>query len=289
MTRKRRRLMLLGLAALGLGTASALALTAFQDNLLFFYSPTELHHGKVAEGQRFRLGGLVVQGSLRRLPDGRTITFTVTDTAYDVPVRYNGIVPDLFREGQGVVAHGRVGADGTFVADELLAKHDEKYMPPEVAKALRDAGHGAPRRRQARPPHGHGGLAMIPELGHYALVLALLLALVQSTLPLWGAARRHPGLMAIAEPTAMLQLAAIAVAFAALTWAYVVSDFSVALVANNSTRPSRCSTRSPASGGTTRARCCSGSSSWRCSAPRWRCSVATCRRRSRPGCWRCRV
>jgi cytochrome c-type biogenesis protein CcmE len=145
MTRKRRRLMLLGLAALGIGTASALALTAFQDNLLFFYSPSELHAGKVADGQRFRLGGLVVQGSLQHLPDGQTITFTVTDTAYDVPVRYAGIVPDLFREGQGVVAHGRVGPDGTFVADELLAKHDEKYMPPEIAKALQEAGqYGTP-------------------------------------------------------------------------------------------------------------------------------------------------
>ena len=140
MTRKRRRLMLLGLAALGLGTACSLALIAFQDNLLFFYSPSQLHTGKVAEGQRFRLGGLVVRGSLQHLPDGQTITFTVTDTVYDVPVRYAGIVPDLFREGQGVVAHGRVGPDGTFVADELLAKHDEKYMPPEIAKALQDAG-----------------------------------------------------------------------------------------------------------------------------------------------------
>jgi cytochrome c-type biogenesis protein CcmE len=145
MTRKRRRLILLGLAALGLGTASALTLTALQDNLLFFHSPSELHAGKVAEGQRFRLGGLVVKGSLHRAADGRTITFTVTDTAYDVPVRYAGIVPDLFREGQGVVAHGRVGPDGVFVADELLAKHDENYMPPEVAKALQDAGDpGAP-------------------------------------------------------------------------------------------------------------------------------------------------
>jgi cytochrome c-type biogenesis protein CcmE len=145
MTRKRRRLMLLGLAALGLGTASALTLTALQDNLLFFHSPSELHAGKVAEGQRFRLGGLVVKGSLQRAADGRTTTFTVTDTAYDVPVRYAGIVPDLFREGQGVVADGRVGPDGVFVADELLAKHDENYMPPEVAKALQDAGHpGAP-------------------------------------------------------------------------------------------------------------------------------------------------
>jgi cytochrome c-type biogenesis protein CcmE len=143
MTRKRRRLMLLGFAALGLGTASTLALTALQDNLLFFYSPSELHAGKVAEGQRFRLGGLVVKGSLQHLGDGRTITFTVTDTAYDVAVRYAGIVPDLFREGQGVVAHGRIRADGVFVADELLAKHDEKYMPPDVAKALQHAGHPA--------------------------------------------------------------------------------------------------------------------------------------------------
>lgn len=143
MTRKRRRLMLLGLAALGLGTASVLALTAFQDNLIFFYSPSELHAGKVAEGQRLRLGGLVVKGSLQHLADGRTITFTVTDTAYDVAVRYAGIVPDLFREGQGVVAHGRVRPDGVFVADELLTKHDEKYMPLEVAKALQRAGHPA--------------------------------------------------------------------------------------------------------------------------------------------------
>jgi cytochrome c-type biogenesis protein CcmE len=145
MTRSRRRLMLLGLAALGLCTASALTLTALQDNLLFFHSPSELHAGKVAEGQRFRLGGLVVKDSLQRAADGRTITFTVTDTAYDVPVRYAGIVPDLFREGQGVVADGRVGPDGVFVADELLAKHDENYMPPGVAKALQDAGDpGAP-------------------------------------------------------------------------------------------------------------------------------------------------
>lgn len=159
MTRKRRRLMLLGLAALGLGTASALALTAFQDNLLFFYSPTELHAGKVEEGRRFRLGGLVVQGSLQRLADGRTIAFTVTDTAYDVPVRYAGIVPDLFREGQGVVAHGRVGPDGVFVADELLAKHDEKYMPPEVAKALQNAGHPGAPGAAGRPAVPAGSVA----------------------------------------------------------------------------------------------------------------------------------
>jgi cytochrome c-type biogenesis protein CcmE len=151
MTRKRRRLMLLGLAALGLGTASALTLTAFKDNLLFFYSPSELHARELADGQRFRLGGLVVEDSLRRLPDGRTITFTVTDTVYDVPVRYAGIIPDLFREGQGVVALGRLGQGGIFVADELLAKHDEKYMPPELAKALRDAAEAATPRAAGKP------------------------------------------------------------------------------------------------------------------------------------------
>jgi cytochrome c-type biogenesis protein CcmE len=140
MTRKRRRLLLLGLSALCLCTASALILTAFQKDLLFFYSPSDVHAGKVSEGRRFRLGGLVVRGTLHRLDDGRAIAFTVTDTAYDIAVRYAGIVPDLFREGQGVVVDGRVGNDGVFVADELLAKHDEKYMPPEVAKAVKSAG-----------------------------------------------------------------------------------------------------------------------------------------------------
>jgi cytochrome c-type biogenesis protein CcmE len=157
MIRKRRRLMLLGLAALGLVTASALALTAFKDNLLFFYSPSQLHAGKVTEGRHFRLGGLVAQGSLKHLPDGQTITFIVTDTVYDVQVRYAGIVPDLFREGQGVVALGRVGPDGTFLADELLAKHDEKYMPPEVAKALQEA-------RQPETPYAAGKSALTSEV-----------------------------------------------------------------------------------------------------------------------------
>jgi cytochrome c-type biogenesis protein CcmE len=163
MSRKRRRLMLLGLAALGLGIASALVLTAFRDNLLFFYSPSELHAGKVADGQRFRLGGLVVEGSLRHLPDGRTITFMVTDTAYDVPVRYAGIVPDLFREGQGVVASGRVGPGGTFVADELLAKHDEKYMPPEVAKALQHAGRSTAPGAAGKPALARSAISAIPS------------------------------------------------------------------------------------------------------------------------------
>jgi len=139
MTRKKRRLYMLGLAMLGLGSATALALTAFQDNLVFFYSPSDLAVQNV--GQRnFRLGGLVEQDSVKRLSDGLTIEFRVTDTVQTVPVTYSGIVPDLFREGQGVVAEGRLRPDGVFVAREVLAKHDEKYMPPEVADALNRAG-----------------------------------------------------------------------------------------------------------------------------------------------------
>jgi len=139
MTRKKRRLYMLGLAMLGLGTATALALTAFQDNLVFFYSPSDLAVQHVGE-RSFRLGGLVEQDSVKRMPDGLTIEFRVTDTAKTVPVTYSGIVPDLFREGQGVVAEGRMRPDGVFVAREVLAKHDEKYMPPEVADALTRAG-----------------------------------------------------------------------------------------------------------------------------------------------------
>ena len=139
MTRKKRRLYMLGLALLGLGTATALALTAFEDNLVFFYSPSDLAAQHVGE-RSFRLGGLVEENSVKRLPDGLTIEFRVTDTARAVPVTYSGIVPDLFREGQGVVAEGALGADGVFVARQVLAKHDETYMPPEVAKALKEQG-----------------------------------------------------------------------------------------------------------------------------------------------------
>jgi cytochrome c-type biogenesis protein CcmE len=139
MTRKKRRLYMLGLALLGLGTATALALTAFEDNLVFFYSPSDLAAQHVGE-RSFRLGGLVEENSVKRLPDGLTIEFRVTDTAQTVPVTYSGIVPDLFREGQGVVAEGRMRPDGVFVAREVLAKHDENYMPPEVADALNRAG-----------------------------------------------------------------------------------------------------------------------------------------------------
>jgi cytochrome c-type biogenesis protein CcmE len=148
MTRKRRRLTLLGLALLGLGTATALTLTAFQDSLMFFYSPTDLETREPAPGQRFRLGGLVAEGSVAPIGGGAGVAFTVTDTAHQVPVVYAGIVPDLFREGQGVVAEGRLQPDGVFVADEVLARHDENYMPPEVAEALRASGEWRPEAGQ---------------------------------------------------------------------------------------------------------------------------------------------
>jgi len=139
MTRKKRRLYLVSLVLLGAGTATALALTAFQDNLLFFYSPTDLQERQVAADQRLRLGGLVEEGSVTRLDDGLTVEFTVTDTAHSVRVVYAGLLPDLFREGQGVVVQGTFGDAGRFRADEVLAKHDETYMPPEVAAALKEA------------------------------------------------------------------------------------------------------------------------------------------------------
>lgn len=138
MTKKKRRLYMLGLALLGLGAATALTLTAFQDNIVFFYSPSQLQTQQVGE-RNFRLGGLVEQGSVRKLTDGVTTEFRVTDTAHAIDVRYRGQLPDLFREGQGVVAEGKLSG-GVFVAREVLAKHDENYMPPEVSEALKQAG-----------------------------------------------------------------------------------------------------------------------------------------------------
>lgn len=142
MTRKKRRLYMLVLALLGLGTATALTLTAFQDNLVFFFSPSDLQT-KVAEvkDRSFRLGGLVEQGTVKRMPDGVSVEFRVTDGVAGVPVAYKGQLPDLFREGQGVVAEGKLRPDGVFIAREVLAKHDEKYMPPEVTDALKRAEH----------------------------------------------------------------------------------------------------------------------------------------------------
>jgi cytochrome c-type biogenesis protein CcmE len=127
-----------GLATLGI--VSALVLTAFSDNLVFFYSPTELRAKAVPAGERVRIGGLVETGSVTHEADGRTIEFRVTDGKEDVPVTYTGVVPDLFREGQGVVVEGALAPNGDFRAAEVLAKHDEKYMPKEVVDALKKSG-----------------------------------------------------------------------------------------------------------------------------------------------------
>ena len=118
------------------GAAAALVLNAFQSNLVFFYSPSQIASKEAPQGRTFRLGGLVEAGSVKR--DGVAVSFVVTDTARSVPVRYNGILPDLFKEGKGVVAQGQL-KDGTFEAREVLAKHDENYMPPEAAEALKRA------------------------------------------------------------------------------------------------------------------------------------------------------
>ncbi|HJZ81181.1 MAG TPA: cytochrome c maturation protein CcmE [Pyrinomonadaceae bacterium] len=136
MKRRHKRIVFIvcGLAALGLATWMVLG--AFRNNLVFFFSPTQIATKEAPVGRTFRIGGLVQDGSLKRESDGLTIRFTVTDTANTIPVVYKGILPDLFKEGRGCVAQGRVGADGVFYADQIMAKHDENYMPPEAAKAL---------------------------------------------------------------------------------------------------------------------------------------------------------
>jgi cytochrome c-type biogenesis protein CcmE len=150
--RKQQRLALVLLALLLIGGATGLVLAALQDKVAFFVSPSDVAAQRLDAGKRFRLGGLVVEGSIRREADG-AVRFALTDTAHEIQVVYHGLLPDLFRDGQGVVAQGTLRADGTFEAAEVLAKHDESYMPKEVADALKQAGywkegeeggHGAP-------------------------------------------------------------------------------------------------------------------------------------------------
>ena len=125
-----------GLTVTGIAIATALALTAFKDNVRFFVGVSEVVAGEYPTDRNFRVGGLVVDGSISREPGSLEMSFRVTDLRCELSVRYTGVLPDLFREGQGVVAHGRMGANGDFVADEILAKHDENYMAPEVAESL---------------------------------------------------------------------------------------------------------------------------------------------------------
>jgi cytochrome c-type biogenesis protein CcmE len=134
---KRFALVAAGIAAIGL--AAALILNAFRSNLVFFYSPSQVAANEAPTGRSFRIGGMVEEGSLQRAADGVTVRFVVTDTAKRIPVAYKGILPDLFKEGKGVVAQGKLEADGVFHASEVLAKHDENYMPPEAASAVEKA------------------------------------------------------------------------------------------------------------------------------------------------------
>ena len=138
---RHRRFLWVGAGVAALGVAVALVLNAFQSNLVFFFTPSQVASNEAPRDRAFRIGGLVEAGSVTRDKDALTVRFRVTDTARTIPVVYTGLLPDLFREGKGVVAQGRIGADGTFRATEVLAKHDENYMPPEAADALRKAGH----------------------------------------------------------------------------------------------------------------------------------------------------
>ena len=136
---RHNRFILIVIGLILVGLAARLILNAFQSNMVFFYTPTQVQKGEVPKGTGFRIGGLVVAGSLKREDDGMTVHFLITDTAKTVPVIYKGVLPDLFKEGKGVVAQGKVDATGLFTASEVLAKHDENYMPPEAAEALKRA------------------------------------------------------------------------------------------------------------------------------------------------------
>ena len=155
MTPRHKRLMLAGVVLGGAAVAVTLVLNAFNSNMVFFYSPSDVLKQQAPKDRTFRLGGLVEAGSVKRQSDGVTVRFAVTDTAQVIPVEFRGILPDLFKEGKGVVAQGRLEADGTFRAQEVLAKHDENYMPPEAANAVERAAKAQTQSRDtlqgARP------------------------------------------------------------------------------------------------------------------------------------------
>ena len=150
MKARHRRLAWIGAGVAAVGLAAALVLNAFQSNLVFFFTPTQIANGEAPQGRPFRIGGMVEDKSLAREQDGLTVRFRVTDMAKTVPVVFTGILPDLFREGKGVVAQGKIGPDGIFRASEVLAKHDENYMPPEAAHALSQAAAQAQAAKAAK-------------------------------------------------------------------------------------------------------------------------------------------
>jgi cytochrome c-type biogenesis protein CcmE len=149
MNKRSKRKLLVAMVLFGVALATVLGLTAFRENLLYFYSPSQIKAGEAPTSRSFRIGGLVVNGSVKREEGGLAVKFDLTDNSATVPVTYTGILPDLFREGQGIVAMGTLDSTGLFVADEVLAKHDENYMPPEVADALKAAD--AAGRKTATP------------------------------------------------------------------------------------------------------------------------------------------
>jgi len=148
--KRKKRLFLILLMVAGIAIAAGFALKAFNENLMFFYTPSKVVDGEAPVEHPIRVGGLVTTGSVKRQEDGLTVRFDITDNAETITVQYTGILPDLFREGQGIVAMGQLGKDGMFVASEVLAKHDENYMPPEVADALK-ATHDAGLKGAAEP------------------------------------------------------------------------------------------------------------------------------------------
>jgi cytochrome c-type biogenesis protein CcmE len=154
MKTRHKRLLFISIAVIALVAAVLLVMNAFRDNLVFFFSPTEVAAGKAPARGTFRLGGLVMQGSVQKGPAPLELRFTVTDLSKEMRVHYVGPLPDLFREGQGVVAEGRLGPNGEFEAAKVLAKHDEKYMPPEVAQALKKSGVYQPGKPESTPPAG---------------------------------------------------------------------------------------------------------------------------------------
>jgi cytochrome c-type biogenesis protein CcmE len=153
MTPRRKRLYVVLAIIGGVAASVSLAVMASRQNIMFYYDPSQVASGQAPLQKRFRVGGMVVKGSVQRKPGDLTVRFVLTDFAHQVPVEYTGVLPDLFREGQGIIAHGTIGLDGAFVADEVLAKHDEKYMPPEVAASLKQKSASA-APAGARAPGG---------------------------------------------------------------------------------------------------------------------------------------
>jgi cytochrome c-type biogenesis protein CcmE len=159
MKSRHKKLALIGGALAIIGIIAALVLNALNSNIALYITPTEVAQGKAPQGKLFRIGGLVKEGSIQRQADGVTIAFVITDTAKDIPVAYKGILPDLFKEGKGAVAQGKLDTNGTFVATEVLAKHDENYMPPEAAKAVSDAQAGMTANKHVSPSSAGAGKA----------------------------------------------------------------------------------------------------------------------------------